>query len=128
VLSGERPGEYCPGRWSLHLVGGPKVVGAAQRSISGASVYTAVVVVEGGEAIRRTLLEVYAALEVEWDATTAGSVSDRVPHLDVSTVGTSIVQALGPVVVSSPNPEVVAAGIELRDQHDAEQRLQGSRT
>lgn len=30
---GQLPGEYCPGRFSLHLIGGPKVGGIAQRVI-----------------------------------------------------------------------------------------------
>ena len=67
VLVGELPGEYCPGRFSLHLQDGPKVAGIAQRVISGASLTTAVIVVDGGPALRETIGALYGALEVPVD-------------------------------------------------------------
>ena len=42
---GNCPGEYCEGLFSLHLSGGPKVAGIAQRVIRGASLTTAVIAV-----------------------------------------------------------------------------------
>ena len=41
VEVGERPGEYCPGRYSVHLRDGPKVAGLAQRVVSGAPAHVA---------------------------------------------------------------------------------------
>ncbi|MGH2929582.1 MAG: lipoyl protein ligase domain-containing protein, partial [Solirubrobacteraceae bacterium] len=57
---GELPGEYCPGRFSLHLPDGPKAAGIAQRVIRGASLTTAAIVVRGGEALRAVIADVYA--------------------------------------------------------------------
>lgn len=74
--AGEPESSYCPGRWSLHLPGGPKVVGAAQRSIPGASLVTAVVVVGGGERLRAVLVDVYEALGLPWVSSTAGALDD----------------------------------------------------
>ncbi len=92
---GERPGEYCPGRWSLHAGEGVKVAGSAQRSIRGASLFTAVVVVEGGARLRAALTDVYAALELAWDPRTAGAAEDVVASLRAETVERSVVAALG---------------------------------
>ncbi|MCW3015751.1 MAG: lipoate--protein ligase family protein [Solirubrobacterales bacterium] len=75
--TGELPGEYCPGRWSLHAAGsGVKLAGLAQRSIRGAALTTAVVVVEGGARLRTALTVAYAALALAWDPATAGAVDD----------------------------------------------------
>jgi octanoyl-[GcvH]:protein N-octanoyltransferase len=78
---GELPGEYCPGRVSLHLRSGPKVAGVAQRVLARASLTTAVVVVAGGDALRATLTDVYAALDLPVDADAAGAVSDTHPNI-----------------------------------------------
>lgn len=73
---GELPGEYCPGRFSLHLPGGPKVAGVAQRVIRGASLTTAALVVEGGPALRAVIADVYSALELSVDRSVAGALAD----------------------------------------------------
>jgi len=83
---GELPGEYCPGRFSLHLPGGPKVAGVAQRVISGASLTTGVLVVAGGDGLRATIADVYRALELPVDVATAGAVADRHPETSVAVV------------------------------------------
>lgn len=76
VAIGELPGEYCPGRWSVHLVGGPKIAGAAQRTVRGASLLTAVVVVQRGAELREALVAVYDELGLAWDPATAGSAAE----------------------------------------------------
>src|ERR1700755_32297 len=44
---GEVPGEYCPGRFSVNAGGETKLIGAAQRIIRGAWLFSSVVVVDG---------------------------------------------------------------------------------
>ena len=84
---GEQPGEYCPGRFSLHLPGGgPKVAGVAQRVISGASLTTTALVVVGGEALRSVTAAVYDALELPFDPATAGALAEARPGVDVAQV------------------------------------------
>lgn len=72
VATGELPGEFCPGRFSLHA-GGVKLAGIAQRSVLGASLVTAAVAVTGGDRLRAVLTDAYAALGLDWDPRTAGS-------------------------------------------------------
>jgi hypothetical protein len=77
---GELPGEYCAGAHSVSL-DGIKVVGTAQRVIRGAALFAAVVLVGGGDAIRAALTDVYGALDLDWDPSTAGAIQDVAPHI-----------------------------------------------
>ena len=77
---GELPGEYCAGDWSVNAAG-VKLAGTAQRSIKGASLVTAMVVVEGGARLRAMLVDVYAALGIAWRPETAGGAADIAPSL-----------------------------------------------
>lgn len=118
---GEIPGEYCPGSWSVHLRGGPKVAGAAQRTIRGASLFTAVVVVEGGDRLREALVAVYAALGLEWDPATVGAVEDGDPGSGAPDVANALTARLArrfaPVVTGAVGPDVDAAARELLPRH-----------
>ncbi|MEI2701361.1 MAG: hypothetical protein V9E83_03050 [Baekduia sp.] len=80
---GELPGEYCPGRFSLHA-GGRKLAGVAQRSIVGASLTTLAIAVTGGDRLRAVLTDVQSALAVDWDPATAGSADEFNPGLTAS--------------------------------------------
>ncbi|MCW3038989.1 MAG: lipoate--protein ligase family protein, partial [Solirubrobacterales bacterium] len=94
---GELPGEYCPGRWSLHAEdSGIKLAGLAQRSIRGAALTTAVVVVEGGRRIRGVLEPVYAALGLPWDPSTAGAAEDVRPGLRAGAFADAVAATLEP--------------------------------
>lgn len=87
--SGEIPDEYCPGEHSVHGVAGDrrvKLVGTAQRVIGTGWLFSSVIVVEDGAAIRRVLSEVYEALGLDWDPLTAGAAEDVRPGLDVDAV------------------------------------------
>jgi octanoyl-[GcvH]:protein N-octanoyltransferase len=77
---GALPGEYCAGDWSVNAAG-VKLAGTAQRSIRGASLVTAMVLVEGGGRLRTALTDVYAALGMAWRPGTAGAAEDIVPGL-----------------------------------------------
>ncbi len=93
VELGELPGEYCPGRFSLHLVDGPKVAGVAQRIVRGATMVAAVLTVRGGPALRHAVAKVYSALEEPVDPSAAGALSDRDPSVEVEEVLAAVVEA-----------------------------------
>jgi octanoyl-[GcvH]:protein N-octanoyltransferase len=90
---GELPGEYCPGRWSVHA-GGVKVAGTAQRTVRGASLLAAAVLVQGGDRLRAALVDVYAALRLDWDPRTAGAAEDVAPGVTASAVAGAVVDQL----------------------------------
>ena len=74
---GEVPGEYCPGAYTVNARGATKLAGIGQRMIRGAAHMGGVLVASGGREIARVLEPVYAALELEWDPATSGSVSEE---------------------------------------------------
>ncbi len=94
---GELPGEFCPGRYSLHA-GGRKLSGVAQRSVVGASLTTAVIAVQGGARLRSVLVDVERALGVDWEPATAGSADEFAPGLTVD----AVVAAAGRAVEEQP--------------------------
>jgi octanoyl-[GcvH]:protein N-octanoyltransferase len=83
---GELPGEYCPGRFSLHLPAGPKVAGIAQRVLTRASLTAAVVVVGGGGALRSVITDVYNALGLSVEPHTVGAIDDMYPEITAERV------------------------------------------
>ncbi|MFK0001017.1 biotin/lipoate A/B protein ligase family protein [Paenarthrobacter sp. NPDC090522] len=98
---GEIPGEYCPGEFSVHgedpvfPAHRIKLIGTAQRVVSGGWLFSSVIVVENSVPIREVLTASYEALGLEWDPATAGAANDLLPHLDVATVEDAVVQAYG---------------------------------
>lgn len=90
---GEIPGEYCPGEFSVHGKGAVpvKLVGTAQRVISGAWLFSSVVVVQDSPPIRAVLEDTYAALDLPWDPATAGAADDLVPGLTVDEVADAVI-------------------------------------
>jgi octanoyl-[GcvH]:protein N-octanoyltransferase len=90
---GALPGEYCAGDFSVNAAG-VKLAGTAQRSIRGASLVTAVLVVEGGAKLRAALVDVYAALGIEWRASTAAAANDVVPSLTAADAERTLIAAL----------------------------------
>ncbi len=95
---GEIPGEYCPGEFSVHGTDplAPerriKLIGTAQRVVSGGWLFSSVIVVENSAPIRAVLEASYAALGLDWDPATAGAVNDLVPHLDVDAIEASVLE------------------------------------
>ena len=83
---GEVPGEYCPGEFSVNARGHTKLVGAAQRIVRGAWLLSSVVVVEPAAKLRAVLEDVYAALGLEWDPATTGSVAEEAPGVSIEAV------------------------------------------
>ncbi|MGK3710002.1 lipoate--protein ligase family protein [Arthrobacter sp. IK3] len=94
---GEIPGEYCPGEYSVH--GGTearvKLVGTAQRVVSGAWLFSSVVVIEDSAPLRGVLTAVYDALGLDWDPSTAGAAEDLRPGLTVAVAEASLLAAYG---------------------------------
>jgi octanoyl-[GcvH]:protein N-octanoyltransferase len=74
---GEVAGEYCPGDYSVNAGGRTKLAGIGQRVIKGGAHLGGVVVADGSERLRDVLIPVYAALGLDWDPRTAGSVADE---------------------------------------------------
>lgn len=94
---GEIPGEYCPGEFSVHGLDPAdpmhrvKLIGTAQRVVSGGWLFSSVIVVENSAPIRKVLEASYAALGLDWDPATAGAVDDLVPGLDVAAIETAVI-------------------------------------
>ncbi|WP_287904240.1 lipoate--protein ligase family protein [Arthrobacter sp.] len=94
---GEIPGEYCPGEFSVHgddpvfPSHQVKLIGTAQRVVSGAWLFSSVIVVEDSGPLREVLTDSYAALGLEWSPATAGSVQDLSPDLRVEDVMGAVV-------------------------------------
>jgi len=86
---GELPGEYCPGRYSVHA-GGRKLVGIGQRLIRGAAHVGGVMVVKDSNAVRSVLVPVYEALQLAWDPDTTGAIEDISGNIAVSDVIDSV--------------------------------------
>lgn len=96
---GEIPGEYCPGEFSVHGTDPAdpahrvKLVGTAQRVVSGGWLFSSVIVVEDSASIRSVLTDSYAALGLEWLPATAGAANDLVPGLTVQAVQDAVIAA-----------------------------------
>lgn len=97
---GEIPGEYCPGEYTVHGLRTPdrietalKLVGTAQRVVSGAWLFSSSIVVADSAPLRAVLTDVYAALDLEWNPETAGAAEDLVPGLTPEVVKTAILNA-----------------------------------
>lgn len=117
---GEVPGEYCPGAWSVHARGRVKLAGIGQRLIAGGAHSGAVVVVTDSELLRSALVPVYAALELEWDPATAGSVEDEVDGADLGTVENAILAELGQrfeLVEADLDPRTLELAAEREARH-----------
>jgi octanoyl-[GcvH]:protein N-octanoyltransferase len=88
---GEIPGEYCAGAYTVSASGRLKLVGVAQRAVRGAALLTAFVLIGGGDRLRAALVDVYRALELDWDRATAGALDDVLPGVSSSDVEDAII-------------------------------------
>ncbi len=117
---GEVPGEYCPGRFSVNARGQTKLIGAAQRIISGAWLFSTVVVIDGSERVRAVLEEVYAALDLTWDPASVGSIADEVAGVTLEQVRDALLGRLAGryrLSASAVTDTEVAAARELLGRH-----------
>ena len=119
---GELAGEYCAGAHSINLGGRIKVVGIAQRAIRHGALTTAVVVVGGGATLRTMVGEVYGALALEVEPTTAGALDDELPGVTVEQVADVIRDTYAVVARLEPaelDPQLLAAARALAPRHAA---------
>ena len=117
---GEIPGEYCPGRFSVHHSGNQKVMGVGQRLAQNAAHVGGVIVVGGADAINEVLLPVYAALGVGFEPAATGALSDLVPDLTMAHVVAAVVaelEALGEVSVATLSSAMVQQGRDMLPDH-----------
>lgn len=90
---GEVPGEYCPGRYSIHI-SQKKVAGVGQRLVSGAAHVGGVLAVSDPASINRVLTPVYEAMELAWDSNVTGAVSDF-SNVPINAVSAAVTDQLG---------------------------------
>jgi lipoate-protein ligase A len=115
---GELPGEYCAGAWSVHAEG-VKLSGLAQRAIRGAALVTGFVIVEGGDALRAVLTDVYAALGIAWDPRTAGALDAVAPGVATADVEAALLRAVGAADPLELDDETLALAGRLEGAHRA---------
>ena len=111
---GEVPGEYCPGAYSVNARGRVKLIGTAQRLVRGAALLGASVIVSGGPGIRAVLRDVYAALEFEWDESTAGALDEEVPGLGLDAVEAALIAAYGDLEPADLDSDTLALAHRLQ--------------
>ena len=114
---GEVPGEYCPGGYSVNARGEVKLAGIGQRLIAGASHMGGVIVVEGEQRVRDVLIDVYAALSLDWDPDTTGSVAAEVPGVTLTDVEQAILAEYGGLEAAELDSETLALARRLRNDH-----------
>jgi octanoyl-[GcvH]:protein N-octanoyltransferase len=116
---GELDGEYCAGAWSVNAAG-VKLAGTAQRSIRGASLVTAMLIVEGGARLRAALVDVYAALDMAWRPETAGAAQDLLPGLQAADAERAVIATLAnreSLTAGELDAATLALAEELRAAH-----------
>jgi lipoate-protein ligase A len=91
---GAVPGEYCPGDHSVNARGRLKLMGVGQRIVRGAVHVGGVLVVRDGARVREALVPVYAALGIDWEPASAGSVEDEVPGVTRDDVAEALLAEL----------------------------------
>jgi len=117
---GEIPGEYCPGEFSIHHAGRVKLAGIGQRLGRSAAHVGGVLVVGNGSAVRDVLVPTYAALGIDWDPATVGSVSDVSPRLSVQDVIQAMTDELGSIATIVPaafDAATLQRALTLAPQH-----------
>lgn len=91
---GEVPGEYCPGRYSVHHRGKTKLMGVGQRLTRGAAHIGGVIVVGGADLVNEALSEVYPLLGTSFDPAVTGSLQDVDPSITLDAVRNAVLDEL----------------------------------
>ena len=92
VRVGKVDGEYCPGEFSVNVAGAVKVVGSAQRIVSGGALLSTVVQVDLTDEVRSTIDAVSAALGYNLRVSSIGGLRQFVPALSPEAVAEAFVQ------------------------------------
>lgn len=117
---GEVPGEYCPGRFSVHHTGGQKVMGVGQRLAKQAAHVGGVIVIDSAEAINDVLDPVYGALGIDFDPAATGALRQRQPSIGARDVAAAVVAELAEiadVARATLSSALVAEGRRLLPDH-----------
>jgi octanoyl-[GcvH]:protein N-octanoyltransferase len=117
---GEVPREYCPGDYSVNAGGRVKLAGVGQRVIAGGGHIGGVIVAAGEERVRDVLVPVYAALGLDWDPVTAGSVAAEIGGASFELVRDAIAAELGSryeVVETGLDEQTLALARALEPEH-----------
>jgi lipoate-protein ligase A len=91
---GEVAGEYCPGEYSINARGVVKLVGTSQRAIRGARMLSGMIAFGSVDRLVAVLAEANAALELEWDQATFGTMLVEAPGVSRAAVGDELAAAL----------------------------------
>ena len=113
---GEVPGEYCPGAYSVNARGRVKLIGTAQRLVRGGALLGASIVVGDGAGVRAVLDDVYAALEFDWDATTAGAIDEEVPGMTLDAAERAVIASYGELEPATLDAATLALAHRLAPQ------------
>ncbi len=115
---GEIPGEYCPGEFTVYGEGAAgeriKLAGTAQRVVSGAWLFSTVLVVGNATPLRRVLTDCYAELGLGWDPRTAGAARDLLPGLDTGRVEDAVLAAYAGYAALEEGDFTALAGVGAR--------------
>jgi lipoate-protein ligase A len=115
--TGEIPGEYCPGEYSVNARGRSKLVGIGQRIIKGASHIGGVIVVGDAARVRDVLIPVYDALGLPWDPETTGSIEDEIGPVAFEDVTAAVRAELPPLQDGTLDDATLALAEALEPQH-----------
>jgi lipoate-protein ligase A len=115
---GEVPGEYCPGAYSVNARGSVKLIGTAQRLVRGGPLHGASIDVGDGPGVRADLREVYAALGLEWDESTAGALDEEVGGVTLEAVEAAVIAAYGALEPADLDSDTLALAHRLKSQRD----------
>ena len=99
---GAVPDEYCPGEFSINAEGRIKLAGTGQRMIKGAAHIGFVILVSGSDLVAETLAPVYAALGLDFEPRTVGSLEDVIPGIGLDEVEDAMLRRLGKVIGFDP--------------------------
>jgi octanoyl-[GcvH]:protein N-octanoyltransferase len=114
---GPVPREFCPGEFTVNARGVVKLVGTAQRVLRHASLLAASVAVSGADRLRAVLVDVYEALELDWDPATVGAIGDEVAGVGVDDVERAVLEAYGDVGVAPLGAATLALASTLEPRH-----------
>jgi lipoate-protein ligase A len=117
---GELPGEYCAGRYSVHLLGGAKVMGVGQRLARHGAQVGGMIVVDDPETINAVLQPIYDQLAIPLDPAMTGALSDT-SDVNPEAVGAGLARHLSDgfgTANASVDEATYALAVSLRRHHD----------
>ncbi len=121
---GRVPGEYCPGEFSVNDGHGHKIVGTAQRLVSGGWLFSTVVVVDDPDPLREVLTAVYRELGLVWDPATVGAVTTTAPGIGLDRVRAALQAAYAQRYELVP-ADLPPSALELAERSESQYLVPG---